>query len=109
MATRVHACAFPETGHTNQHSTPIQRSNHQQRYHRVIPYVCAASAPAAPPPPPLTPVSTPAPAPARQLFIWRFWSSRNVTYTTTATSEQEARLQLPAVRMVFVARIRKEV
>ncbi|EAY8717738.1 host cell division inhibitor Icd-like protein [Salmonella enterica] len=42
------------------------------------------------------------------LFIWRFWSCQNVTYTTTATSEREARLQLPAVRLVFVARIRVE-
>ncbi|MGG5961135.1 host cell division inhibitor Icd-like protein [Salmonella enterica] len=40
------------------------------------------------------------------LFIWRFWSCQNVTYTTTATSEREARLQLPAVRLVFIARIR---
>ncbi|EOF6019391.1 host cell division inhibitor Icd-like protein, partial [Salmonella enterica] len=28
--------------------------------------------------------------------------------TTTATSEREERLQLPAVRLVFVARIRQE-
>ncbi|EAY3715487.1 host cell division inhibitor Icd-like protein [Salmonella enterica] len=32
-----------------------------------------------------------------------------VTYTTTAASEREARSQLPAVRLVFVARIRMEV
>lgn len=43
------------------------------------------------------------------LFIWRFFSGQNATtYTTTATSEREARLQLPAVRLVFVARIRLE-
>ncbi|HFE6540614.1 TPA: host cell division inhibitor Icd-like protein [Salmonella enterica subsp. enterica serovar Newport] len=42
----------------------------------------------------------------RPCFVWRFWSCRNVTYTTTATSEREARLQLPAVRLVFAARIR---
>ncbi|EEJ7164121.1 host cell division inhibitor Icd-like protein [Salmonella enterica subsp. enterica] len=42
-------------------------------------------------------------------FIWRFWSCQNVTYTTTAASEREARLQLPAVRLVFIARIRMEV
>ncbi|ENJ0753530.1 host cell division inhibitor Icd-like protein [Salmonella enterica] len=42
----------------------------------------------------------------RPCFVWRFWSCQNVTYTTTATSEREARLQLPAVRLVFVARIR---
>ncbi len=45
-------------------------------------------------------------------FIWRFYSGQNSTYlTTTATSEREARLQLqqlPAVRLVFVARIRTE-
>ncbi|EEY2693112.1 host cell division inhibitor Icd-like protein [Salmonella enterica] len=41
------------------------------------------------------------------LFIWRFFSGQNATtYTTTATSEREARLQLPAVRLVFAARIR---
>lgn len=44
------------------------------------------------------------------LFIWRFFSGQNSTYlTTTAASEREARLQLPAVRLVFVARIRMEV
>ncbi|EMW3851030.1 host cell division inhibitor Icd-like protein [Salmonella enterica] len=42
------------------------------------------------------------------LFVWRFWSCQNATYTTTATSEREARLQLPAVRLVFAARIRTE-
>ncbi|ECE7748602.1 host cell division inhibitor Icd-like protein [Salmonella enterica subsp. enterica serovar Ngili] len=43
------------------------------------------------------------------LFIWRFYSRQNSTYlTTTAASEHEARLQLPAVRLVFVARIRLE-
>ncbi|EJK8885132.1 host cell division inhibitor Icd-like protein [Salmonella enterica] len=42
----------------------------------------------------------------RPCFVWRFWSCQNVTYTTTATSEREARLQLPAVRLVFIARIR---
>ncbi|EJA5029315.1 host cell division inhibitor Icd-like protein [Salmonella enterica] len=43
------------------------------------------------------------------LFVWRFFSDKNATYhTVTATSEREARLQLPAVRLVFVARIRVE-
>ncbi|WP_366547648.1 host cell division inhibitor Icd-like protein [Salmonella enterica] len=43
------------------------------------------------------------------LFIWRFFSGQNSTYlTTTAASEREARLQLPAVHLVFVARIRLE-
>lgn len=43
------------------------------------------------------------------LFVWRFYSGQNATYhTVTATSEREARLQLPAVRLVFVARIRTE-
>ncbi|EAQ6130183.1 host cell division inhibitor Icd-like protein [Salmonella enterica] len=42
-------------------------------------------------------------------FIWRFWSVQNSTcLTTTATSEREARSQLPAVRLVFVVRIRPE-
>ncbi|EBS9452752.1 host cell division inhibitor Icd-like protein [Salmonella enterica] len=44
----------------------------------------------------------------KPLFVWRFFSGQNSTYlTTTATSEREA-LQLPAVRLVFVARIRTE-
>ncbi|ECT1023480.1 host cell division inhibitor Icd-like protein [Salmonella enterica] len=48
----------------------------------------------------------------RPCFVWRFVScqsdSANTpnTYTTTAASEREARLQLPAVRLVFAARIR---
>ncbi|EJW1176991.1 host cell division inhibitor Icd-like protein [Salmonella enterica] len=43
------------------------------------------------------------------LFVWRFFSGQNATYhTVTATSEREARLQLPAVRLAFVARIRTE-
>ncbi|ENU2131155.1 host cell division inhibitor Icd-like protein [Salmonella enterica] len=47
--------------------------------------------------------------PSHPLFVWRFYSGQNLTYlTTTATSEREARLQLPAVRLVFVARIRLE-
>ncbi|ECC9937493.1 host cell division inhibitor Icd-like protein [Salmonella enterica subsp. enterica] len=50
----------------------------------------------------LNPVNSP-------LFVWRFFSGQNATYhTVTATSEREARLQLPAVRLVFVARIRTE-
>ncbi|EJB3448265.1 host cell division inhibitor Icd-like protein [Salmonella enterica subsp. enterica] len=49
-----------------------------------------------------TPIQTP-------LFVWRFVSGQNSTcFTTTAASEREARLQLPAVRMVFAARIRVE-
>ncbi|EAA1780649.1 host cell division inhibitor Icd-like protein [Salmonella enterica] len=40
-------------------------------------------------------------------FVWRFVSGQNAaTYTTTAASEREARLQLPDVRLVFAARIR---
>ncbi|EDI0092860.1 host cell division inhibitor Icd-like protein [Salmonella enterica subsp. enterica serovar Manhattan] len=43
----------------------------------------------------------------RPCFVWRFVSGHNAaTYTTTAASEREARLQLPAVRLVFAARIR---
>lgn len=47
----------------------------------------------------------------RPCFVWRFFSGQNATYhIVTATSEREARLQLPAVRqrLVFVARIRVE-
>ncbi|ECZ2621320.1 host cell division inhibitor Icd-like protein [Salmonella enterica] len=48
----------------------------------------------------LTPVRYP-------LFVWRFVSGQNnTTYTITAASEREARLQLPAVRLIFAARIR---
>lgn len=43
----------------------------------------------------------------RPCFVWRFVSGHNATtYTTTAASEREARLQLPAGRLVFAARIR---
>lgn len=43
----------------------------------------------------------------RPCFVWRFVSGQNATYhTVTAASEREARLQLPAVRLVFAARIR---
>ncbi|EDT8991386.1 host cell division inhibitor Icd-like protein [Salmonella enterica subsp. enterica serovar Pomona] len=42
----------------------------------------------------------------RTCFVWRFVSGQNATYTTTAASEREARLQLPAGRLVFAARIR---
>ncbi|EIE2767489.1 host cell division inhibitor Icd-like protein [Salmonella enterica subsp. enterica serovar Rubislaw] len=46
----------------------------------------------------------------KPLFVWRFVSVRNSAYfTATAASEREARLQLPAVRLVFAARIRLEV
>ncbi|EIT8509419.1 host cell division inhibitor Icd-like protein [Salmonella enterica] len=43
------------------------------------------------------------------LFVWRFFSCQQSTYhTVTAASEREARLQLrlPAVRLIFAARIR---
>ncbi|EAQ9952566.1 host cell division inhibitor Icd-like protein, partial [Salmonella enterica] len=41
------------------------------------------------------------------LFVWRFVSGQNnTTHTITAASEREARLQLPAVRLIFAARIR---
>ncbi|EKF2440930.1 host cell division inhibitor Icd-like protein [Salmonella enterica] len=44
------------------------------------------------------------------LFVWRFVSGQNATYTITAASEREARLQLKpqlsAVRLIFAARIR---
>lgn len=49
-------------------------------------------------------VTTPA---QNMLFVWWFHFGQNPTYlTTTATSEREACLQLPAVRLVFIARIR---
>ncbi|EIZ2109016.1 host cell division inhibitor Icd-like protein [Salmonella enterica] len=42
-------------------------------------------------------------------FVWRFVSGQNSTcLTTTVASEREARSQLPAVRLVFAARIRTE-
>ncbi|ATI92482.1 host cell division inhibitor Icd-like protein [Salmonella enterica] len=45
----------------------------------------------------------------KPLFVWRFFSCQQSTYhTVTAASEREARLQLPAVRLVFAARIRLE-
>ncbi|ENM0555764.1 host cell division inhibitor Icd-like protein [Salmonella enterica] len=50
----------------------------------------------------LTPVRYP-------LFVWRFFSCQQSTcHTVTAASEREARLQLqlPAVRLIFAARIR---
>ncbi|ELC2813755.1 host cell division inhibitor Icd-like protein [Salmonella enterica] len=47
------------------------------------------------------------PTRTRPKFIFRFWSCQNVTYTTTATSEREARAMLPASssRPVFATRI----
>ncbi|HAF2128943.1 TPA: host cell division inhibitor Icd-like protein [Salmonella enterica] len=45
----------------------------------------------------------------RPCFVWRFYSGQNSTcFTVTATSEREARLQPPAVHLVFAARIRAE-
>ncbi|ECY9572635.1 ash family protein [Salmonella enterica] len=44
----------------------------------------------------------------KPLFVWRFVSVRNSAYFTT-TAASEARLQLPAVRLVCAARIRLEV
>lgn len=50
----------------------------------------------------------------KPLFVWRFFScqsgQQSTCHTVTATSEREARLQLPAVRqrLVFAARIRTE-
>ncbi|MGG5962924.1 host cell division inhibitor Icd-like protein [Salmonella enterica] len=42
-------------------------------------------------------------------FVWRFVSGQNSTcLTTAAASERETRSQLPAVRLVFAARIRTE-
>ncbi|HDY3018692.1 TPA: host cell division inhibitor Icd-like protein [Salmonella enterica] len=45
----------------------------------------------------------------RPCFVWRFYSGQNSAYlTTTATSEREARAQLPDAPCLFVARIRTE-
>ncbi|HGB5893264.1 TPA: host cell division inhibitor Icd-like protein [Salmonella enterica subsp. enterica serovar Kottbus] len=41
----------------------------------------------------------------RPCFVWRFWSCQNVTYTTTAASEREARAQLPDSPCLFAARL----
>lgn len=41
------------------------------------------------------------------LFVWRFFSCQQSTYhTVTATSEREARAQLPDAPCLFAARIR---
>ncbi|ECG8814856.1 host cell division inhibitor Icd-like protein [Salmonella enterica] len=43
------------------------------------------------------------------LFVWRFFSCQQSTYhTVTATSEHEARAQLPDAPCLFAARIRTE-
>ncbi|EFS9903759.1 ash family protein [Salmonella enterica] len=43
------------------------------------------------------------------LFVWRFFSCQQSTYyTVTATSEREARAQLPDAPCLFAARIRTE-
>ncbi|OIN32185.1 hypothetical protein AO411_2028745 [Salmonella enterica subsp. enterica serovar Sarajane] len=50
--------------------------------------------------------ANPCPCP---LFVWRFFSCQQSTYhTVTATSEHEARLQLPDAPCLFAARIRTE-
>ncbi|EGB0327500.1 TPA: host cell division inhibitor Icd-like protein [Salmonella enterica subsp. enterica serovar Poona] len=50
---------------------------------------------------PLTP-----PAPLAPLFVWRFWSCQQSRYiTSTATSEREARAQLPDSPCLFAARL----
>ncbi len=54
-----------------------------------------------------SPLTLTPPAP---LFVWRFWSCQQSRYiTSTATSEREARAQLPDSPCLFVARIRIEV
>ncbi|MXF07394.1 host cell division inhibitor Icd-like protein [Escherichia coli] len=48
---------------------------------------------------------------ARPYFVWRFIQchGKNILlHTITATSEHEARAQLPHVRLIFAARIRQE-
>ncbi|ECQ3321867.1 host cell division inhibitor Icd-like protein [Salmonella enterica] len=50
--------------------------------------------------------ASPCPCP---LFVWRFFSCQQSTYhTVTATSEHEARAQLPDAPCLFAARIRTE-
>ncbi|EAM9005143.1 hypothetical protein C6297_11560 [Salmonella enterica] len=45
----------------------------------------------------------------RPCFVWRFFSCQQSTYhTVTATSEREARAQLPDAPCLFAARIRVE-
>ncbi|OIN38331.1 hypothetical protein AO411_2025725 [Salmonella enterica subsp. enterica serovar Sarajane] len=45
----------------------------------------------------------------KPLFVWRFFSCQQSTYhTVTATSEREARAQLPDAPCLFAARIRTE-
>ncbi|EDX6466408.1 host cell division inhibitor Icd-like protein [Salmonella enterica subsp. diarizonae serovar 60:r:e,n,x,z15] len=45
----------------------------------------------------------------RPCFVWRFFSCQQSTYhTVTATSEREARAQLPDAPCLFAARIRLE-
>ena len=49
---------------------------------------------------------------ARPYFVWRFIQchGKNILlHTITATSEHEARAQLPHARLIFAARIRQEV
>ncbi|ECC2869878.1 ash family protein [Salmonella enterica subsp. enterica] len=47
--------------------------------------------------------------PSHPLFFWRFFSCQQSTYhTVTATSEHEARAQLPDAPCLFAARIRVE-
>lgn len=46
---------------------------------------------------------------SKPLFVWRFFSCQQSTYhTVTATSEHEARAQLPDAPCLFAARIRTE-
>ncbi|HFW3588245.1 TPA: host cell division inhibitor Icd-like protein [Salmonella enterica subsp. enterica serovar Birkenhead] len=48
-----------------------------------------------------SPLTPPAP-----LFVWRFWSCQQSRYiTSTATSEREARAQLPDSPCLFAARL----
>ncbi|EFU5480778.1 ash family protein [Salmonella enterica subsp. enterica serovar Muenchen] len=52
-------------------------------------------------------LATTLPLPKNPLFVWRFFSCQQSTYhTVTATSEREARAQLPDAPCLFAARIR---
>ncbi|EGX10370.1 icd-like protein [Escherichia coli STEC_MHI813] len=49
---------------------------------------------------------------ARPYFVWRFMQcqeKQTSLFTVTATTEREARAQLPYAHLIFAARIRQEV
>ncbi|HGG6608006.1 TPA: host cell division inhibitor Icd-like protein [Salmonella enterica subsp. diarizonae serovar 50:k:z] len=53
-----------------------------------------------------SPLTLTPPASLAPLFVWRFWSCQQSRYiTSTATSEREARAQLPDSPCLFAARL----